>query len=95
LLNHKRVCTADGESDDAEPEPPDDIDSALSLDEVRALTVSGELLDKEIEVWWDGDSTWFPGKKISATPTAASNYCRNELPLLLEMVITRPVEISP
>lgn len=64
LLNHKRVCTADGESDDAELEPPDDIDSALSLDEVRALTVSGELLDQEIEVWWDGDSTWFPGKQV-------------------------------
>ena len=63
LLNHKRVCTADGESDDAELDPPDDIDSALSLEEVRSLVVSGELLDREIEVWWDGDSTWFPGKQ--------------------------------
>jgi hypothetical protein len=62
LLNHKRVCTADGGSSDSDIEPPDDIDSALSLERVRELIVSGDLLDREIEVWWDGDSTWFPGR---------------------------------
>ena len=78
LLNHKRVCTADGESDDAELDPPDDIDSALSLEEVRSLIVSGELLDREIEVWWDGDSTWFPGRQLLLKP-----LCRcATLPLL-------------